>query len=70
MNSSWVVGKPYLTGLGKDCPLSAHDQQATTQHMLLVWRFHTRVGLPMHFSQLAVFDPRLDIRVRRIDEPA
>jgi hypothetical protein len=27
-------------------------------------------GLPRRFSQLAVFDARLDIRVRRIDEPA
>ena len=27
-------------------------------------------GLPRRFSQLAVLDARLDIRVRRLDEPA
>ena len=31
---------------------------------------HIRVGLPRRFSELAVFDARLYIRVRRIDEPA
>src|SRR4029077_13793131 len=29
-----------------------------------------RAGLPRRFSELAVFDARLYIRVRRIDEPA
>ena len=31
---------------------------------------HIRVGLSRRFSELAVFDARLYIRVRRIDEPA
>ncbi len=31
---------------------------------------HLRVTLPRRFSELAVFDARLYIRVRRIDEPA
>jgi hypothetical protein len=30
---------------------------------------HIRVRLPRRFSGLTVFDARLDIRVRRIDEP-
>jgi hypothetical protein len=30
---------------------------------------HIRVRLPRRFPELAVFDARLDIRVRRIDEP-
>jgi hypothetical protein len=29
-----------------------------------------RAGLPRHFSELAVFNAPLYIRVRRIDEPA
>jgi hypothetical protein len=31
---------------------------------------HIDVGLSRRFSELAVFDARLYIRVRRIDEPA
>jgi hypothetical protein len=31
---------------------------------------HIRVGLPRRVSELAVFDARFYIRVRRIDEPA
>jgi hypothetical protein len=31
---------------------------------------HIRDALPKHFPELAVFDARLYIRVRRIDEPA
>ena len=31
---------------------------------------HIRDALPRRFSELAVFDARLYIRVRRIDEPA
>jgi hypothetical protein len=31
---------------------------------------HNRDALPRRFSELAVFDARLYIRVRRIDEPA
>jgi hypothetical protein len=31
---------------------------------------HIRVGLPRRFSELAVFDACLYIRVRRIDKPA
>jgi hypothetical protein len=29
-----------------------------------------RVGLPRGFPELAVFDARLYVRVRRVDEPA
>jgi hypothetical protein len=37
------------------------------RHYLAV---HIRVGLPMRFCELAVFDARLYIRVRRVDQPA
>src|SRR6266849_5561903 len=40
------------------------------QHIFTNLAVHIRVGLPRRFSELAVFDARLYIRVRRIDEPA
>jgi hypothetical protein len=63
-------GKPYLTGLGKSRPLSAHDQQTLCNISSLIWRFHIRVRLLRRFTELPVFDARLYIRVRRIDEVA
>jgi hypothetical protein len=42
----------------------------TGRHIVTNLAVHIRVGLPRRFSKLAVFDARLYIRVRRIDEPA
>ena len=49
-------------------PLSAHDQQALCDIPLLIWPASHPRRPPRRFSELAVFDARLDIRVRRIDE--
>jgi hypothetical protein len=40
------------------------------QHIFTNLAVYISVGLPRRFSELAVFDARLRIRVRRIDEPA
>ena len=40
------------------------------RHIVTSLSVHIRVGLPRRFSELAVFDARLYVRVRRIDEPA
>ena len=68
--NSRFVGKSSLTGLWKVCPLSAHDQQALCDISFTNLAVHIRDALPRRFSDLAVFDARLYIRVRRIDEPA
>jgi len=59
-----MVVQPYLTGLRKGCPSSAHDLYATCLAV------HIRVGLLRRFCELTVFDARLYIRVRRVDQPA
>jgi hypothetical protein len=43
-----------------------HD---ATRHIVTNLTAHTPDALPRRFSQSAVFDARLYIRVRRIDEP-
>jgi hypothetical protein len=40
------------------------------RHIVTNLAAHIRDALPRHFSELAVFDARLYIRVCRIDEPA
>jgi hypothetical protein len=40
------------------------------RHIVTNLAIYIRTGLPRGFSELAVFDARLYIRVRRIDEPA
>ena len=40
------------------------------RHIITNRAIHTRVGLAMGFSELAVFDARFYIRVRLLDEPA
>jgi hypothetical protein len=40
------------------------------RHIVSNVEVHIRVALPRRFSELAVFDARLNVRVRRIDEPA
>src|SRR5580704_2859025 len=60
-HSGRIVGKPYLTGLGKSSPLSAQNHRSGGTHPRC---------LPRCFSELAVFDALLDIHVRRVDEPA
>ena len=52
------------------CSFSAHDQQALCDISFTNLAVHIRDALPRRFSDLAVFDARLYIRVRRIDEPA
>jgi hypothetical protein len=42
----------------------------TLLHIVTTFVAHIRDTLPRHFPELAVFDARLYIRVRRIDEPA
>jgi len=63
-----------LTRLGdvitSGLPLSAHDQQTLCDISLVIWRFTSASPSQRRFSELAVFDARLYIRVRRIDEPA
>jgi len=39
-------------------------------HIVTNLAVHIRVDLSRRFSELAIFDARLYIRVRRIDEPA
>jgi hypothetical protein len=51
-------------GLLPACPSSAHDVYSTCLAV------HIRVGLLKHFFELTVFDARLYIRVRRVDQPA
>jgi len=46
------------------CPSSAHDLHATCLAV------HIRVGPLRRFCELTVFDARLYIRVRRVDQPA
>ena len=50
--------------------LADADQQTEADFSLTNLAVHIRVGLSRRFSELAVFDARLYIRVRRIDEPA
>ena len=66
---SGLVGNSYLIAIMEGLPLSAHDQQTICDRSLLIWRF-TSASTSRRFSELAVFDARLYIRVRRIDEPA
>jgi hypothetical protein len=40
------------------------------RHFVSNLEAHIRAGLSRRLSELAVFDARLYIRVRRIDEPA
>ena len=40
------------------------------RHIVINLALHIRVDLSRRFSELAVFDAHLYIRVRRIDEPA
>jgi hypothetical protein len=42
----------------------------TMRHIVTNLAAHIRDALPRRFSELAMFDARLYIRVRRIDEPA
>jgi hypothetical protein len=59
---------PYriMEGLPVIRPRSANP----VRHIVTSLAVHIRAGLPRRFSELAVFDARLYIRVRRIDEPA
>jgi len=50
------------------CAAGAPD--TALRHIVTDLAVHIRVALPRHFSELAVFDARLYIGVRRIDEPA
>jgi hypothetical protein len=59
-----IVGNPYLIALRQSCASSAHDVYATCLAV------HIRVGLLRRFCELTVFDARLYIRVRRVDQPA
>ncbi len=52
------------------CPLSAPRSANTVRHIVTNLAAYIRVALPRRFSELAVFDARLYIRLRRIDEPA
>jgi hypothetical protein len=40
------------------------------RHIVTDLAVNARVALPRRFSELAVFDARLYIRVRRVDQPA
>jgi hypothetical protein len=55
-----------ISGLHVIRPRSAN----TVRHIITNLAAHIRDALPRRFSELAVFDARLYIRVRRIDEPA
>ncbi len=49
---------------------SLSKSRQVSRHIVTNLAVHIRVALPRRFSELAVFDARLYIRVRRIDEPA
>jgi hypothetical protein len=51
-----------------DDPLN--DQQTLCDISLLILRLTSATPSPTRLSELAVFDARLYVRVRRIDEPA
>jgi hypothetical protein len=63
------VGKPYL-GIMSGFPFIRPRSANTMRHIVtnLAARIHD--DAPRRFPELAVFDARLYIRVRRIDEPA
>ncbi len=50
-------------------PVVGEIAQDFNEKLLLLIPVHIRVGLSRRFSELAVFDARLDIRIRRIDQP-
>jgi hypothetical protein len=56
--------------MGTTGPLSAHRSANTMRHIVTNLAAHIRDVLPRRFSELAVFNARLYIRVRRIDKPA
>ena len=47
----------------------SHRSVYTARDVVTNLTIHIRVDLSRRFSELAVFDARLYIRVRRIDEP-
>jgi hypothetical protein len=55
---------PSMPSFRVEQPIRAPMFPSGRKHNLAV---HIRLGL---FSELAVFDARLDIRIRRMDEPA
>ncbi len=64
-----MVGKPYL-GITSRLTVIRPTISNTMRHIVTNLAAHIRGALPRRFSELAVFDARLYIRVRRIDEPA
>ena len=58
-----------MDGSLPNCPLSAHNHQTLCDISLLIRRFASESLSQRRFSELAVFDARLYIRVCRIDEP-
>jgi SNF family Na+-dependent transporter len=61
----WLYAVYFLHALVFASVISQFDFLATSVAAILI-----RVGLSRHFSELAVFDAHLYIRVRRLDEPA
>ena len=67
---SGLVGNSYLIAIMEGLPVIRPRSANTMRHIVTSLAVHVRVGIPSRFSELAVFDARLYIRVRRIDEPA
>ena len=57
-------------GLRAEPESTSQHTANTLRHVLTNLVVHIRVGLSKRISKLAVFDARLYVRVRRIDETA
>ena len=67
---SGLSGSLLVTNYVRVARPAPHDQQTLCDISLLILRLTSATPLPTRFSELAVFDARLYVRVRRIDEPA
>ena len=65
--SSIIPRSPFIGTNLTDEPKTSISK---TRHIVTDLAVDIRVALPRHFSELAVFDARLYIRVRRIDKPS
>jgi hypothetical protein len=59
-----------LYKIREELPVIRPRSVNTMQHRFTNLAVHIRDALPRRFSELAVFDARLYIRIRCIDEPA
>ncbi len=62
--------QPLANRVTSELPVIRPRSGNTMRHIVTNLAFNIRGYLPRHFSELAVFDARLYIRVRRVDQPA